>query len=261
MEGDCDTQAAWTLLQLRNTAIDAETARQLRVQRRKIEEERRNRNLTRQRRVFDGGLIGRQTKDEDHHRRYNNNNVGLLARKETADRRLPGNNDDHQLPRYPPRTSVARSLIQQGCCSEPFDKVLMTSDLSSHLQKLALKRGKVTKLWLPMLEPGEDVVAGIKVRTYDWLGNRFDMTFKAWTDKRNYVLTSGWLRLCETHKDTMAVGDRVVIWMFRDTSNRICFALSLIKNNNLGRGECRKSLPESESRRAECRSNNISPNY
>ncbi|CAI9097479.1 OLC1v1033912C1 [Oldenlandia corymbosa var. corymbosa] len=245
-EGECEIQAAFTLLRMRETPIDADTAEKLRIQRRKIEKERRARCLIRERGVvsdhlfkkknnFDGGLLGRQEKD----------NVGFLGRQEIGVLPIPGN-DNHrmnyngggvsvQLPRYPRTQTVAQRI--GAFCSEPFEKVLTVSDLKPHLHKLALTREKVHEKLLPMLETGDgNVVEGIEVVTYDWLGNEFPMKFKAWNGKKIYVLTAGWNKLLVKHRNTMTVQDRVVIWMFREKSSKgkICFALDLLKKNRAG---------------------------
>ncbi|CAI9115042.1 OLC1v1015876C1 [Oldenlandia corymbosa var. corymbosa] len=137
------------------------------------------------------------------------------------------------IPEYPPFVRVG-GLIRH-CFSEPLRKVLTNSDLSWYNKRLALvPRDSVTRLLLPMLEPKDgDISKGISVLTYDWLGNKFPMRFTVWnlgTRVQMHVLVGGWYGLCYKHSKTMTVGDRLIVRMFRDPSDGICFALSLVKS-------------------------------
>lgn len=209
---ECDVQAAWSLVFMKETVLDADTAKQLLIQREKIERDRK--------------IIVKP----------NNNNEDDEEEEEDDD----DNDEDEdvfhgiqervgvQLPRFPPADGLARIMKR---CSVPFAKELTTSDLNNHLCKLTLTRQKVIDLLIPMMEASDgNLASGIQVITYDWEGKGYPMTFKSWNQDKLYVLTTGWKILRNDHQSTMEVNDFIIVWMFRHRSTkRLCFALDLVK--------------------------------
>lgn len=209
---DKDVQAAWSLVFMKEKVLDADTAKQLLIQREKIERDRKI--IVKPNNDHEDDDEEEEEDDEED----NEEDVFLGIQERVG----------VQLPRFPPADGLTRIMKR---CSVPFAKELTTSDLNNHLCKLTLTRQKVIDLLIPMMQPGDgNLASGIQVITYDWEGKGYPMTFKSWNRDKLYVLTTGWKILRNDHQSTMEVNDFIIVWMFRHRSTkRLCFALDLVK--------------------------------
>ncbi|MCD9644722.1 hypothetical protein HAX54_033144 [Datura stramonium] len=137
--------------------------------------------------------------------------------------------DGADLPRFPP-IEVLRTLI--GKCSNPFMKQLTKSDVNEHQGRLLLNNDDVRKQLLPLLnEESEDLADGIKVTTFDPIGNFYNMRFKTWGNYKSYVLLGSWRQFIKEHK--LKEHDFVTVWMFRhNQTGELCFALTWRKDED-----------------------------
>lgn len=135
-------------------------------------------------------------------------------------------NSSGSLPKFPPIESLS-TLI--GECSKPFKKHLTKSDVDDHQGRLLLNSEDVRKRLLPLLnEESEDLAIGVDVKTYNPMGEFFNMTFKAWGNHKSYVLLKRWRDFINHHG--LEEHDCVSIWMFRhNQTGELCFALTWTK--------------------------------
>ncbi|CAJ1958989.1 unnamed protein product [Sphenostylis stenocarpa] len=124
----------------------------------------------------------------------------------------------------PPLGSFRDYILERG---EALEKQLTTSDVNVNQNRLFLCKNHVEKSFLPLLKDGENIENGIKVCAYDIHNNRYNLTFKKWTNKY-YVLNGGWKDFFQAHN--LQKDDIVTVWIFRHSkNNKLCFALEYQK--------------------------------